>query len=349
MRTDVLRNLLLHWSRASTGTSRPRASSASKIVIVSVRTSWRASPRSDRERARLCSDRTSWKTSRAGDTARRALGLAVRRRPRPALPVEGRSLRPGCAPVHVIPDSRRRRTPFTARRTFRSMATEPLPESPARGIGRRLTPGRPQPYKRVSTIAKRLRGRLRPERRPSRAAGGGRRCRAATSASGHADGLREVPSIRSCSRRAARRSGDKAGRPFVGRPAPPRRCDGGGGDRSPPRYVTNVVKHFKWEARGKRRITPSRLGGDDRVHAVARGELAVVKPRVLVCLGATAAQPCSVAVPGLRGGGVAGRVTTRAFVTATVHPRRSCARGTTDARRRRCGCSSKTCGRSQRC
>ncbi len=56
-------------------------------------------------------------------------------------------------------------------------------------------------------------------------------------------------------------------------------------------YVTNVVKHFRYKARGKRRIhqTP------DRWHVNAclpwlRAELAVVKPAALVCLGATAAQ-----------------------------------------------------------
>jgi uracil-DNA glycosylase family protein len=56
-------------------------------------------------------------------------------------------------------------------------------------------------------------------------------------------------------------------------------------------YVTNVVKHFRFKARGKRRIhqTP------ERVHVAAcrpwlEGELQVVKPQALVCLGATAAQ-----------------------------------------------------------
>jgi uracil-DNA glycosylase len=56
-------------------------------------------------------------------------------------------------------------------------------------------------------------------------------------------------------------------------------------------YVTNIVKHFKWEPRGKRRIhmTP-------RAHEIQacrpwlEAELAFVKPRVIVCLGSTAAQ-----------------------------------------------------------
>jgi uracil-DNA glycosylase len=55
-------------------------------------------------------------------------------------------------------------------------------------------------------------------------------------------------------------------------------------------YVTNVVKHFKWEPRGKRRIhqTPN-----SRDIAACRpwleAELRLIKPRVLVCLGSTAA------------------------------------------------------------
>jgi uracil-DNA glycosylase len=56
-------------------------------------------------------------------------------------------------------------------------------------------------------------------------------------------------------------------------------------------YVTNVVKHFRYRARGKRRIHQK----PDAVHVAAcrpwlDAELAIVRPRVLVCLGATAAQ-----------------------------------------------------------
>lgn len=56
-------------------------------------------------------------------------------------------------------------------------------------------------------------------------------------------------------------------------------------------YVTNAVKHFKWEPRGKRRLhkTPS-----SRDIAACRPwletEIAIIKPKVLVCLGATAAK-----------------------------------------------------------
>src|SRR5438132_6716350 len=85
---------------------------------------------------------------------------------------------------------------------------------------------------------------------------------------------------------------DRQGRPFVG-PAG-RVLDEGlelaGIDRSKT-YVTNAVKHFKWQARGKRRIHQKPNWSEI---AACRpwldGEIEVVKPRVLVCLGSTAAQ-----------------------------------------------------------
>ena len=56
-------------------------------------------------------------------------------------------------------------------------------------------------------------------------------------------------------------------------------------------YVTNVVKHFKWEPRGKRRIHKKPNAAEI---AACRpwldAEISVLKPRVVVCLGATAAQ-----------------------------------------------------------
>jgi DNA polymerase len=56
-------------------------------------------------------------------------------------------------------------------------------------------------------------------------------------------------------------------------------------------YVTNAVKHFKWEPRGKRRLhsKPNAV----EIHACngwLQAEVAVVKPQLIVCLGATAAQ-----------------------------------------------------------
>jgi DNA polymerase len=85
---------------------------------------------------------------------------------------------------------------------------------------------------------------------------------------------------------------DLEGRPFVG-PAGKlmdKAMEEAGIDRSLA-YVTNVVKHFKWEPRGKRRIHQKPNWGEI---AACRpwldAELGVVKPRVIVCLGATAAQ-----------------------------------------------------------
>ncbi|HSL64765.1 MAG TPA: UdgX family uracil-DNA binding protein [Gaiellaceae bacterium] len=85
---------------------------------------------------------------------------------------------------------------------------------------------------------------------------------------------------------------DREGRPFVG-PAG-RLLDGAldeaGIDRSLA-YVTNVVKHFKWTARGKRRIHAKPNWGEIAAcRPWLEAELAVVRPTVLVCLGATAAQ-----------------------------------------------------------
>jgi uracil-DNA glycosylase family protein len=85
---------------------------------------------------------------------------------------------------------------------------------------------------------------------------------------------------------------DKAGKPFVG-PAGKlldRAMEEAGIDRSRA-YVTNVVKHFKWKGQGKRRIHQKPNWSEIAAcFPWLEAELAVVKPRVLVCLGATAAQ-----------------------------------------------------------
>jgi uracil-DNA glycosylase len=85
---------------------------------------------------------------------------------------------------------------------------------------------------------------------------------------------------------------DLAGRPFVG-PAGQlldRALEEAGIDRSQT-YVTNAVKHFKWQARGKRRIHQKPTWSEQvACRPWLEAELAVVRPRVLVCLGATAAQ-----------------------------------------------------------
>ncbi len=56
-------------------------------------------------------------------------------------------------------------------------------------------------------------------------------------------------------------------------------------------YVTNAVKHFKWQARGKRRIHQKPNWAEmTACRPWLEAEVAVVQPRVLVLLGATAAQ-----------------------------------------------------------
>src|SRR5881398_2267426 len=85
---------------------------------------------------------------------------------------------------------------------------------------------------------------------------------------------------------------DLQGKPFVG-PAGQlldRALEEAGIDRSQV-YVTNVVKHFKWQARGKRRIHQKPNWSEIAAcRPWLEAELDVVQPRVLVCLGATAAQ-----------------------------------------------------------
>jgi uracil-DNA glycosylase len=85
---------------------------------------------------------------------------------------------------------------------------------------------------------------------------------------------------------------DKAGRPFVG-PAGrvlDQALEEAGIDRSAT-YLTNAVKHFKWQARGKRRIHQKPNWTEmTSCRPWLEAELAVVRPRVLVLLGATAAQ-----------------------------------------------------------
>jgi uracil-DNA glycosylase len=85
---------------------------------------------------------------------------------------------------------------------------------------------------------------------------------------------------------------DRAGKPFVG-PAGrvfDEALAAAGIDRTSV-YVTNAVKHFKWQARGKRRIHQKPNAAEVAAcRPWLEAELEVVKPRVLVLLGATAAQ-----------------------------------------------------------
>jgi uracil-DNA glycosylase family protein len=87
-------------------------------------------------------------------------------------------------------------------------------------------------------------------------------------------------------------------------------------------YVTNVVKHFKWRPRGKRRIHQKpNLEEISACRPWLDSELAVVKPRVLVCLGSTAAQALlgrQFRVTRERGRFVESPLAP--CVTATVHP-----------------------------
>ena len=116
---------------------------------------------------------------------------------------------------------------------------------------------------------------------------------------------------------------DVAGKPFVG-PAGKimdQALEEAGIDRKAV-YVTNAVKHFKWEPRGKRRIHKK---PNSREIAACRpwleAELRLVKPKLLVCLGATAAQ--AIFGPSFRVTRERGKVLSSKFATrvlATVHP-----------------------------
>ena len=116
---------------------------------------------------------------------------------------------------------------------------------------------------------------------------------------------------------------DVAGKPFVG-PAGKimdQALEEAGIDRKQV-YVTNAVKHFKWEPRGKRRIHQK---PNSREIAACRpwleAELQIVKPKLVVAMGATAAQTIfgpSFRVTRERGKVLSSKLAPR--VLATVHP-----------------------------
>src|SRR3989440_11521118 len=116
---------------------------------------------------------------------------------------------------------------------------------------------------------------------------------------------------------------DIAGKPFVG-PAGKimdRALEEAGIDRKKV-YVTNAVKHFKWEPRGKRRIHQK---PNSREVAACRpwleAELRLGKPKLLVCLGGTAGQAIfgpSFRVTKERGKLLSSKLAPK--VVATVHP-----------------------------
>lgn len=87
-------------------------------------------------------------------------------------------------------------------------------------------------------------------------------------------------------------------------------------------YITNAVKHFKWEPRGKRRIHAKPSWSElAACRPWLEAELAVVRPRILVCLGATAAQALlgrQFRVTRQRGEWIESDLADH--VTATIHP-----------------------------
>lgn len=116
---------------------------------------------------------------------------------------------------------------------------------------------------------------------------------------------------------------DRQGKPFVG-PAGKllnRALEEAGIDRRRT-YVTNAVKHFRWEPRGKRRI--HRKPNTTQIRACRPwldSEISLTKPKLIVCLGATAAQ--ALLGPTFRLTKHRGEVIEREGlppVTATVHP-----------------------------
>lgn len=116
---------------------------------------------------------------------------------------------------------------------------------------------------------------------------------------------------------------DLSGKPFVG---PAGRLldsalDEAGIDRKQT-YVTNVVKHFKWEPRGKRRIHKKPNATEiSACRPWLEAEIALVKPEIIVALGATAAQ--ALIGPQFRVTKQRGEFidsTLAPYVMATVHP-----------------------------
>lgn len=123
---------------------------------------------------------------------------------------------------------------------------------------------------------------------------------------------------------------DRQGAPFVG-PAGAMldKALEDAGIRRSDVYVTNAVKHFKWEPRGKRRIHKKpRMSEIKACRPWLEAELRAVKPEIVVCLGATAAQSVLgagfklmqnrgrlVETPGPAGAGLPAQ-----RVVATIHP-----------------------------
>jgi DNA polymerase len=118
---------------------------------------------------------------------------------------------------------------------------------------------------------------------------------------------------------------DVAGRPFVG-PAGALldRAMAEAGLERDEVYLTNVVKHFKWVRRGKRRIHQKPTMAEVAAcRPWLESELALIEPDLLVCLGATAAQAVlgsGFRVTQHRGEFLPSPIVSVGWVTATVHP-----------------------------
>ena len=128
---------------------------------------------------------------------------------------------------------------------------------------------------------------------------------------------------------------DLSGHPFVG-PAGAlldKALVEAGIDRSKV-YVTNVVKHFKWEPRGKRRIHKKPNAAEiTACRPWLEAEVHVIKPHGIICLGSTAAQ--AVIGPKFRVSIQRAQFVPSnlaPFVTATVHPSSILRAPTDDAR-----------------
>jgi len=116
---------------------------------------------------------------------------------------------------------------------------------------------------------------------------------------------------------------DLAGRPFVG-PAGAvlDKALAAAGITREDVYVTNIVKHFKWEPRGKRRLHKKPNAIEiSACRPWLEAEISAVRPEVVVLLGATAAQGvlgCDFRVTQHRGQWVKSEIAP--YVLATVHP-----------------------------
>jgi uracil-DNA glycosylase family 4 len=114
-------------------------------------------------------------------------------------------------------------------------------------------------------------------------------------------------------------------------------------------YITNTVKHFKWEPRGKLRI--HKKPNMQEIHACRPwldAELETLRPKLIVCLGAVAAQ--ALLGSSFKVTQTHGKIQTAAAlppIIATLHPSAILRARTDDDRHHQMKCSSRTYGRRQ--